>query len=50
MLRLLSCGVSAERASVTHQDNIVIVGIDPQRGFGSDNPLFKIDWVAGCDR
>ncbi|QDT49004.1 Macrolide export ATP-binding/permease protein MacB [Symmachiella dynata] len=38
---------SAERASVTRQDNIVIVGIDPERGFGTDHPLFQLDWVAG---
>ena len=38
---------SAERASVTRQDNIVIVGIDPERGFGTGHPLFQLDWVAG---
>lgn len=38
---------SAERASVTRQDNVVIVGIDPIKGFGADNPLFEVEWVQG---
>jgi len=35
---------SAERASVTRQDNVVLVGIDVARAFGGANPLFKINW------
>lgn len=38
---------SAERASVTRQDNLVIVGIDPEGAFGTEHGLFKMDWVAG---
>lgn len=38
---------SAERASVTRQDNVVIVGIDPAEAFGGDRPLFDVEWVAG---
>lgn len=38
---------SAERASITRQDNVVIVGIDPQQAFGGDHPLFVVDWAAG---
>lgn len=38
---------SADRASVTRQDNVVIVGIDPRRAFGGDHPLFMVDWAGG---
>ncbi|MCX7804145.1 MAG: ABC transporter permease [Planctomycetota bacterium] len=38
---------SAERASVTRQDNVVMVGLDPRRGLGGDRPLLKLEWVAG---
>lgn len=38
---------SAERATVTRQDTLVIVGIDPVRAFGGDDPLFRFDWTAG---
>lgn len=38
---------SAERASVTRQDNVVIVGLDPQRALGGPRPLFHFEWVAG---
>ena len=38
---------SAERATVIRQDNVVIVGIDPKRGLGGDNPLLKFNWVQG---
>lgn len=38
---------SAERASVTRQDNIVIVGIDPDGAFGDRAGLFRFEWVAG---
>jgi len=38
---------SAERASVTRQDNVVIVGLDPARALGGTRPLFRFEWVAG---
>ena len=38
---------SAERASVTRQDNVVIVGLDPTGAFSGDRPLLQLDWVAG---
>ncbi|MGD8450607.1 MAG: ABC transporter permease [Phycisphaerae bacterium] len=38
---------SAERASVTRQDNVVIVGLDPERAFGGDTPLLTLDWQKG---
>lgn len=38
---------SADRASVTRQDNVVIVGIDPEQAFGGDHPLFHVDWAEG---
>ena len=41
---------SAERASVTRQDDVVIVGIDPQDAFAGSNPLFELDWVEGSPR
>ena len=38
---------SAERASVTRQDNVVIVGLHPGRTFGGEQPLLPLEWVAG---
>ncbi|EAQ81595.1 ABC transporter permease [Blastopirellula marina] len=38
---------SAERPSVIRQDNLVIVGIDPDAAFDGSNPLFDLEWVAG---
>jgi putative ABC transport system permease protein len=38
---------SAERASVTRQDNIVVVGIDPAGAFDDRVGLFQLEWVAG---
>ena len=38
---------SAERASVTRQDNVVIVGLDPARALGGPRPMFQFEWVAG---
>ncbi|MFT3881141.1 MAG: ABC transporter permease [Gemmatales bacterium] len=38
---------SADRVSITRQDNVVIVGIDPQGAFGESHPLLKLEWVAG---
>ncbi|TWU10928.1 ABC transporter permease [Allorhodopirellula heiligendammensis] len=38
---------SAERASVTRQDNVVIVGLDPGGAFAGVSPLLRLEWVAG---
>ncbi|QDT52628.1 Macrolide export ATP-binding/permease protein MacB [Caulifigura coniformis] len=38
---------SATRPSVTRQDNVVLLGIDPLRAFLSDNPLLELEWVEG---
>jgi len=38
---------SSKRASVTRQDNVVIVGIDPLQAFGGPHPLMELDWVQG---
>ena len=38
---------SAERATVTRQDTVVVVGLDPHRAFGGETPLFRFEWVAG---
>lgn len=38
---------SAERATVVRQDNIVLVGIDPERGYGDADPLFEFEWIKG---
>ncbi|MFA4985204.1 MAG: ABC transporter permease [Candidatus Brocadiia bacterium] len=38
---------SAGRASVTRQDNVVIVGFDSKRAFGGDHPLLDLEWVQG---
>ena len=38
---------SAERASVTRQDNVVIVGIDPLKAVGGDEPLLDFTYVQG---
>lgn len=38
---------SAERASVTRQDNVVIVGIAPQGALAGDRPLLDFEWVEG---
>ena len=38
---------SGERATVVRQDNVVLVGLDPDRGLGGADPLLKLDWVAG---
>lgn len=37
---------SAERASVVRQDNVVIVGLDPEAVAGR-NPLLRLTWVEG---
>ncbi|PQO29018.1 FtsX-like permease family protein [Blastopirellula marina] len=38
---------SAERPTVVRQDNLVLVGVDPEAAFGADSPLFKLQWIAG---
>lgn len=38
---------SAQRASIVRQDNLVIVGLDADKGVGGDDPLFAFDWVKG---
>ncbi|MEW4528089.1 ABC transporter permease [Maioricimonas sp. JC845] len=38
---------SADRPSVTRQDNVIIVGLDPDRALGASHPLFQFEWVAG---
>ncbi len=37
---------SAEQATVTRQDNVVIAGLDPQAIAGPE-PLLRLEWVAG---
>lgn len=32
---------------MTRQDNVVIVGLDPEKAFLGDHPLFQFEWVAG---
>ncbi|MBI1348681.1 FtsX-like permease family protein [bacterium] len=38
---------SADRASVTRQDNVVIVGLDADPAFQGEYPLFELEWVLG---
>ena len=38
---------SAERASVTRQDNVVIIGIDPVKALGGDKPLLDFSYIRG---
>lgn len=38
---------SAERASVTRQDNVVMVGIECKQAFTGGDPLLDVEWVAG---
>ncbi|QDS94758.1 Macrolide export ATP-binding/permease protein MacB [Roseimaritima multifibrata] len=38
---------SAQRPSVTRQDNVVIVGLDPRAALLAPNSLLEFDWVAG---
>ncbi|NLS93249.1 MAG: ABC transporter permease [Planctomycetaceae bacterium] len=38
---------SAERASVTRQDNVVLIGIDPAKAIGGDSPLLDFSYVRG---
>jgi putative ABC transport system permease protein len=36
-----------QRLSVTRQDNCVIAGIDPQKAFGRERPMFDLRYVQG---
>ncbi|PQO38478.1 ABC transporter permease [Blastopirellula marina] len=38
---------SEEHASVARQDNIILVGIDPERGIGAKDALLKFHFVEG---
>jgi putative ABC transport system permease protein len=38
---------SEERASVTRQDNVVVIGVDPDVAFGGPKPLLKVSFVRG---
>ncbi|QDV59452.1 ABC transporter permease [Rosistilla oblonga] len=38
---------SADRPSVIRQDNVIIVGLEPEDAFAGENPLLQLDWVAG---
>lgn len=38
---------SADRATVTRQDNIILIGLDPDHGIAAKDPLLRLDWVAG---
>ncbi len=38
---------SAERASIIRQDNIIMLGLDPDRAFGGTVPLLACEWVRG---
>lgn len=38
---------SARRASIIRQDNVTMIGLDPQRALGGASPLMDLEWVAG---
>jgi putative ABC transport system permease protein len=38
---------SAKRATVTRQDNVVLIGIDPAKAIGGDEPLLNFTYVQG---
>ncbi|WP_404306898.1 FtsX-like permease family protein [Neorhodopirellula lusitana] len=38
---------SAARPSVIRQDNVIMVGLDPQDAFAGEHPLLRLQWVAG---
>ncbi|WP_278465645.1 ABC transporter permease [Gimesia maris] len=38
---------SKERTSVSRQDSIVLIGVDPERGINAANPLLKLRFVEG---
>ena len=38
---------SAERASIIRQDNVIMLGLDPDRAFGGAAPVLDCEWVRG---
>ncbi len=38
---------SRQGSSVTRQDNVIVIGLDPQVAFGGPNPLVKTEFVQG---
>jgi putative ABC transport system permease protein len=38
---------SEEHSSVARQDNVIMIGLDPQAGFGGQNPLLKLQFKEG---
>ena len=38
---------SKERNSVARQDNVIMIGLDPEKGLGGSDPLLKLDFVEG---
>lgn len=38
---------SAEHTSVTRQDNVIVIGLDPQRGLGGRDALLQLRFVSG---
>ncbi len=38
---------SQERMTATRQDNVVVMGLDPERGFGGDSPLLNLTFMSG---
>jgi putative ABC transport system permease protein len=41
---------SAERTSVVRQDNVLLLGLDPEKAYGGSSPLLGFDWVKGNPR
>ncbi|MFG0264823.1 MAG: FtsX-like permease family protein [Rhodopirellula sp. JB055] len=41
---------SAERPSVIRQDNVVMIGLDPEPALVGEHPLLRLEWVAGNPR
>jgi putative ABC transport system permease protein len=38
---------SEEHSSVTRQDNVIMIGLDPEAGLGGPNPLLKLKFTEG---
>jgi putative ABC transport system permease protein len=41
---------SAERASAVRQDNVLFIGLEPEKAFGGNDPLLGVKWVKGHPR
>lgn len=41
---------SAQRATITRQDNVIIVGVDLHAAFDPENPLFPVEWSEGTSQ